>query len=332
VRRLLSILLGSACFVVATAVLLEGLLALWLAWPALPAAPLAKRLYAAETLYPQFNPACSRFADELFYALRPGSCRFDTREFSTELRINSGGFRDDEASLQAPPIVVVGDSTSMGWGVSEEEAYPALLERRLGERVLNTGVPSYGTRREMASLDHVDTSALSVLIVQFATNDHSENKFFLTAGVRSASKEGYERRTAEAVADASYWFGKHSWLSLKLALDLDELDKPLDSRKAGDEVEAFLYALRHASSVDLSSVHVIVFVMEPFGGRYGPAFLEELEAAVAADPDPSWLGRLSTVDVSEDIQPELRFRLDGHIRAESHRRIAERLAAAIEGD
>jgi lysophospholipase L1-like esterase len=327
VRRLLRIVLGCVFFVAFTGVLLEGLLALWLACPALPATPLASRLYAADTLYPQFDPDCARADPELFYVLKPGRCRFDTREFRTELHMNSGGWRDDEASLLAPPVIAAGDSTTMGWGVAAEEAWPQRLEALLGVRVLDMGVPSYGTRREIAALDRVDTSALSTLIVQFATNDHSENKFFLTAGTLRASGERYARQTAEAVARAPWWPGKYVWTALTLLGE--KRDSPLSPRKADKEVQAFLHALRHASSLDLSQVHVIVFVMEPFGGRYGPAFLAALDAARAADPDPGWLGRLTGVDVSADIQPEFRYRLDGHITAEGHRRVAERLAAAI---
>ncbi len=329
VRRLISILLGSACFAAVTVVLLEGLLALWLAWPALPAAPLAQRLYADETIYPNFDSACARFDPELFYTLRPGTCRFDTREFSTELRINSMGFRDEEASLQAPRVVAVGDSTTMGWGVAEEEAYPALLESRLRIRVLNAGVPSYGTRREMAVLERVDTSALSHLIVQFDTNDHSENKSFFKIGQTISSESDYDRLAAEAVSGARYWPGKHSWLALKMALGESGSGGWLSTRKTAVEAEAFLYALRHGSSVDLSRVHVVVFVIEARAGRYGPAFLSALETALAADPHPGWLGRVTLVDVSDDIQPDVRFRLDPHIGPEGHRRIAERLAAVI---
>lgn len=324
--------LGGVCFVAEIVVLLEGLLALWLAWPALPVTPLVRRLYAAELVYPQYDPACARFDAELFYALRPGTCRFDSREFSTELRINSAGFRDDEASLHAPTIIAAGDSTTMGWGVAEEESYAAILEHRLGVRVLNTGVPSYGTVREMASLDRLDTSALSVLIVGFAANDRLENTLFLRTGaLPSLGEERYTREVSGAVASAPYWFGKYSIGALKLALGEEKRFAPTRVDESADDVEAFLHALRHGSSVDLSGTHVIVFAIEPAGGRFGPAFVAALARAMAADPDPSWVGRLTTVDVSEDIRPELRFRLDGHIRAEAHRRIAERLAAAIEG-
>ena len=44
-------------------------------------------------------------------------------------------------------IVVLGDSTSYGWGLSEEESWPALLQKYLGEdwEVYNRAVPGYTT-------------------------------------------------------------------------------------------------------------------------------------------------------------------------------------------
>lgn len=74
--------------------------------------------------------------------------------------INSHGLRDREYSLEKPPgvyrIVMLGDSTTFGWGVPEEQTVAKILERQLnatgrGQRrfeVLNAGVGNYGTVQE----------------------------------------------------------------------------------------------------------------------------------------------------------------------------------------
>ena len=75
----------------------------------------------------QYNADCTRYDPKLFYTLKPGRCRFADLEFDTEVRVNTLGVRDDETSLQSPEIVVLGDSHAMGWGVSEDQAFPAML-------------------------------------------------------------------------------------------------------------------------------------------------------------------------------------------------------------
>lgn len=328
-RRLLGSTLRAAGFLIATFVLLEGALALWLACPLLPSGNLAHRLYFRDIVLPQEDPHCARFDPELLYVLRPGVCHFDTREFSTEIRVNSGGFRDDEASLHAPPIIALGDSSTMGWGVAEEQAYPALLEQRLGVRVLNAGVPSYGTRREIQSLNRMDTSALSILIVQHDVNDHAENKAFAKVGLPAPDPELYRRAVASNGVDSRYWLGKYSWIALLSAFGRIREVELADPHKVKSEVRMFLYALRHASSVDLSRVHVITFATEPENGTFGPVFVKALNRFSAANPHPGWIGHLTAVDVSDLIGPGTRIRLDGHIGPEAHRRIAERLATLI---
>ncbi len=80
------------------------------------------------------------------------SGRLVRSEFDTRITINSLGLRGNEVDLAAPVgqrILVVGDSFTYGFGVNDHETYPAVLERRLTERlgessvqVLNAGFAS----------------------------------------------------------------------------------------------------------------------------------------------------------------------------------------------
>ena len=71
-----------------------------------------------------------------------------------DVRINSQGLRDREYSLAKPAgvyrILMLGDSTTLGWGVKAEETASKILERELGPRfeVINAGVGNYGTVQE----------------------------------------------------------------------------------------------------------------------------------------------------------------------------------------
>jgi hypothetical protein len=136
----------------------------------------ARELYLLDRNYLQIDPAAIRWDAELGYTLRPGEFRFSNTEFSTSYRVNSLGPRDDEASLHQPEVVVLGDSFAMGWGVEQNETFAQVLERLTGLRVLNAGVSSYGTVRELRMLARVDTSATSWVVIQFCNNDFFENR------------------------------------------------------------------------------------------------------------------------------------------------------------
>ncbi|HEY6505513.1 MAG TPA: hypothetical protein VIZ28_16175 [Chitinophagaceae bacterium] len=48
-----------------------------------------------------------------------------------------------------------------------------------GEKVLNAGMSSYGTARELKNLYRLDTSGLQTLIIQYGRNDEVENEQFV---------------------------------------------------------------------------------------------------------------------------------------------------------
>jgi lysophospholipase L1-like esterase len=99
--------------------------------------------------------------------------------------INSHGLRDREYSEQKPPevyrILMLGDSTTLGWGVPLDQTVAKILERNLnsvglpGRRqveVLNAGVGNYGTVQEVEhyrTLDRVFHPDL--VILEYFIND-----------------------------------------------------------------------------------------------------------------------------------------------------------------
>ncbi len=79
--------------------------------------------------------------DEL-QAWRDGEEGGLTRWRRFHLRTNSLGFRGPEVGPKAKPrVLALGGSVSMGWGVDEEDSWPALVTRDLGIEVLNVGIP-----------------------------------------------------------------------------------------------------------------------------------------------------------------------------------------------
>jgi lysophospholipase L1-like esterase len=140
---------------------------------------LLKYYLAHERTLPEARPDCAQYDPELLYIYKAGAaCVRKVPEFSDSIYINSAGLRDDEASLQAPRIICLGDSYTMGSGVEQQETYAQVLERASGWKVLNAGVSSYGTARETMLLKRLDTSALQYVVLQFCFNDLAENETF----------------------------------------------------------------------------------------------------------------------------------------------------------
>ncbi|HYE86385.1 MAG TPA: hypothetical protein VEA16_08515 [Vicinamibacterales bacterium] len=84
-------------------------------------------------------PAMFNASDVMPYRLRPNyQGRLATSEFDTGIRINSLGYRGPEFAVakgRARRILVIGDSFTFGWGVNDDETYPARLQRLLPARM-----------------------------------------------------------------------------------------------------------------------------------------------------------------------------------------------------
>jgi hypothetical protein len=114
----------------------------------------------------------------------------DRREFTLNpgyrdqsISINELGFRGplvDPVATQGTPVVcVIGDSVPFGYGVSDSDAYPYILDQLFqgsGKyvRVINAGIPSYTIRQSFDRLwkDVLPRYACNVVVLQ-AANDFS---------------------------------------------------------------------------------------------------------------------------------------------------------------
>ena len=73
-------------------------------------------------------------------------------------------------------IVVLGDSITAGYGLSRDQAYPALVQKRLDAEgydleVMNAGVPGDTTAGGVRRLDWVLNDDVRILIVALGGND-----------------------------------------------------------------------------------------------------------------------------------------------------------------
>ena len=82
----------------------------------------------------------------------------------------------DKSAASEITIVAMGDSLTAGYGVPEEEAYPAKLERRLRQegyncRVVNAGVSGETTSDALSRLEWVLSMNPDIIIFESGAND-----------------------------------------------------------------------------------------------------------------------------------------------------------------
>lgn len=279
----------------------------------------------------QFSEACSRYDAGLFYTLKPGACRFANREFDVEYTINSLGVRDDEAALNNPEIVVIGDSQAMGWAVGQGQTFSSLLGKLTGKKILNTGVSSYGTAREMIMLDRVARGRLKYLIIQYADNDYDENRYFVVNNHRMniSSAEKYEHVRRFHKDNTGYYPGKHILTLIKIIRSPDiSISDPVASPYQSDEVDAFLQVLQK-SRPDLRNLKIIVFEADPYAAN-DRSFLENLKKQIKDPSYPDHIRNMIVLDLGKELNAGKYLTLDDHMNTDGHRLLAERLTAIIQ--
>ena len=258
--------------------------------------------YQKDQLIIQTSPDCGRYDKDLFYTLKPGECDFSGRYFDTKVSVNSLGARDDESSLLKPEIIVLGDSEAMGWGVEKEETFDDIIEKKTGRNVLNLGISSYGTVRELKILERADISNLKVLIIQFSNNDLKENKqFFLNNNHLKIRDESVYIELQKNSEINNYPGKPFIWLFDNI---LDRIKKGKYNPGANDiHGKYFFNALKH-SSTSLDKYVVIVLGLDKDEGAR-----PELGAQTFYLPLPD--------------EGENRFPIDSHLNTKGHQSVAD---------
>jgi lysophospholipase L1-like esterase len=321
-------------------VIVEALLLLMLHVPGLtgalprPMRRLVQQIYRHfnRTLI-QFDPQCAQYDAGLTYTLKPGTCTFENIEFRTTVHVNRLGLRDVEESLTAPEVIVIGDSHTMGWGVEEDQTFGRVLAGKSGLRVLNAGISSYGTVREMLLLDRLDVSRLRFLILQYSDNDLLENQTFRAHGghLPITSEEEYDKVSRYYSGQHSYYPGKYVYRLFMKALRLEapEPDQlPMAPMSPADEARLFVNALAHAGRGHLDNVQVIVLeVNEQLQPRR--PFIVALEQVKREAANPAFVRGLKTLDLSVLLGPKDFYVLDDHMNPRGHQVVGEALAGLI---
>ena len=242
--------------------------------------------------------------------------------------MNSLGVRDDEESLNAPEVIVVGDSYAMGWGVPQDQVFAQRLEVSTGLRVLNAGIPSYGSAREMALLDRIDTRCLRYLVIQFAENDEREDLLYMRERHHMPvhSEILYDQVLRRELRHRRYFFGKITWRILQNAVRPWPVSDIVLA--PANEARVFLDSVRYASRVDLSHVQVIAFEVNPFD-RMDGEFAKALERECRGPKYPAFIRHMVVLDFARNLKRGDYFDLDDHLRPSGHKLISDYTAGLI---
>lgn len=298
----------------------------------------------------QFDPAISQYDSSLFYRMIPNNrTTFSNVEFSDSIITDARGFRDTTNALAHSAILCLGDSYTLGWGVRQHEAYPYLLHQLLKVPVLNTGVSSYGTARELAAIRPIDKSALKAVIIQYCTNDEDENKAYVENGDRPLISPGSSYDSARTILKwSNAWFPfKYSLTQFKIFMSLNVIpsvqkaihpsiqktihpSRPItdDTAQYEKETDLFLEVLKGAD-LNFDSVHIFVFDIDSYD-QLRSKFISTLRNKLTQPAQRSiFKDHVHALHIEQLFTPDDYYILDEHIRPSGHAKLARLLADSI---
>jgi len=268
------------------------------------------------------------------------------------VRTSSRGLRGPEIPPTAAPgtlrILLLGDSLTFGYGVAEEQAFPAVLGRDLATtrsvEVVNAGVPTWNLEQEVAWSERrgLDLSPDVVVLCYYLNDldppwyDPGADPVPADLPVRAppwARREGGVRRVSFALNQVFRVLERRR-LAREVATwgrlgpgqpDLLEAERRYWS---ADRARSLFLRLRGACEARGAVPTVALLpVFEPLPEGEARGLLDQVEASARA----AGVGVLRLDDTVRDLSLFERSVLPGdpHPSAEAHRRLGEALAARI---
>lgn len=278
-----------------------------------------------------FNATLSRYDSSLAYRFKSGIIgRFTNPEFDVEVRTNSLGVRDDEASLHYPQVVVLGDSHAMGWGVEKKERFTSVIGSKLQVKVLNTAITSYGTHREAKLLREVNLDSCSVLIIQYCENDLQENKAnFPIAQKPGIDALGFRVAVNQNTIIKTYFPFKGLFIGLRwlIAAALVSAQTTVEAAPRNRATAVIVNEHAKAFFPYLKQIRqryqgpIVVFDL----GIYNYPLVKEFQAYQATHP----VKDVYLLNVHPLLSRQDYFTIDDHINAQGHARIGHAVADFI---
>lgn len=272
----------------------------------------------------QFQEESARYDSELFYTLKPGSSGFKSFEFNTSYNVNELGVRDDAASLEQPAVIFLGDSFTMGWGVEQEESFPAVFEKKSGLKSLNTGVSSYGTARELRMLARTKTDSLKAIIIQFHDTDLEENDFYIkNERLGSRTRADFDAQVADNRKYTSWFPFKYLRTALVNAVSAFKApDATEEALKGNSERFPAFVSQFYSILTEIREIKDVPVILTYTGSFYtDPDYLTRFENFAKQ------LGvrDIHFVNLGPLMNHEDYFYFDDHINVRGHEKVADAL-------
>jgi hypothetical protein len=296
----------------------------------------------------QYNRGISAYDSGLFYRMKPSSrALFSNIEFSDSILTDARGFRQqDTAGTPAYRILCLGDSYTLGWGVPYRQSYPFLLSASIGLPVLNTGMSSYGTAREVASVRGLPMDSVSAVVIQYSYNDQPENDRFRENGFSLvvSPPSVYDSACRSLQWSRFYFPGKylltiskiflglqlHHWLESRRGSAAGIQDSSLE-KKYNDMAEGFLAVVKR-SGWNFNKLHLYVFDVCEYESM-NDLFAQALEKKLALKENRDFFKEhLHVLHLAGRLQPADYYILDGHVRASGQQKIAAMLDSCMKMD
>lgn len=262
---------------------------------------------------------CAEYDPNFYYRFKTGTCSFENREFDVVNHFNSAGLRDDESSLSNPTIIMFGDSFTMGWGVPQTESFPQILEALSQERVLNAGISSFGTAREVKLLNKLGIGNANTVIFQYHANDYEENLQCINNNFQLpiSSRQSYDS-IKENIARRNRYFPFKYLAGISKSVILTTLS-PKEEKLPNDTVQAraFLDVLMN-SDVRTMTSRILVFKIDTYDNNNG--FVDAIDYLLQEDPYAAL--KIMTVRLDGVLDKEDYFVLDSHINERGHSKLA----------
>ncbi len=281
----------------------------------------------------QFEKGKAIYDSSFFYMLKADTVfAFDNIEFHSIIHTNAMGLRDDNKSLLQPEIICLGDSYTMGWGVNEGLSFPDRLEKLTGLNVLNAGVSSFGTSREITLLGQLDNSNLKYLIIQYCDNDFQENKEYIKNNYKLpiSSRIKYDSIVVHNSLNRKYFPGKVFLLTLLDFIRLQKtkikglFSKNLPASDTDNDGRLFLDILLH-SKIDFNKTIVIVTFLDSYESLSN-TFINKLQRLAESTPyKESFSNNLRLLSLSSLVSKKDYYILDTHLKGSGHQKVANAL-------
>ena len=267
-----------------------------------------------------------------------------TPEFTMKFTTNSDGFRGPPLeTVSSRPLLFLGDSFTMGYGVNDGEEFPALVGKGLGERdsetvpVINAGMGHSGNGRWVKFLRSEGKKYDPRLVVlQIHANDFEDNvreRLFeqspagglIELPIPPPGKMRILQILVDGVPGLSYsyligWGRQVSWPRNSTARNTDS-ESPVGNQDQTTLEEPLLYGL----------LEEVLEICEDQGREV---------LAVLADIPENRLGTMQEFFSERNVltvmiptkrdRPDLYYKVDGHWNASGHRFTADRILEAME--